>query len=75
LPLIVNRCQAAGFESPMGSQNEVAGAKQRHSTRDDFQKLRDGPTKKTDNAKARKGALPAYRLALTKPRPGMLPAS
>src|SRR5262249_25407372 len=38
-PLIANQCQVAGFTSPLGSRNEVAGTKHRRSTKDDFQKL------------------------------------
>src|SRR5262245_4998455 len=29
LPLIANQCQVAGFTSPLGSQNDVAGTRQR----------------------------------------------
>src|SRR5262245_66539816 len=39
MPVIANQCQVAGFTSPLGSQNEVAGTRHRHSTKDDFQKL------------------------------------
>ena len=38
LSLIANQCQVTGFTSLLGSQNEVAGTKQRRSTKDDSQK-------------------------------------
>src|SRR5262245_45116161 len=37
-PLIENQCHVAGFTSPLGSQNDDAGTRQRRSWNDDFQK-------------------------------------
>src|SRR5215831_9302029 len=37
VPLIENQCHVAGFTSPLGSQNEEAGTRQRRSWNDAFQ--------------------------------------
>src|SRR5262249_2565158 len=36
-PLSENQCHVAGFTSPLGSQNDVAGTRQRRSSNDRFQ--------------------------------------